>query len=388
MVACVGVGCEDRSPSAAPYETWLTEPSYEFGTDPTERVLLSQVPYLRVAPNGERIFVIDLVDVPVSAWTPDGSVTFVARRGEGPGEFTYPTRIFVNGDGSFVVREGFGSRFTYYSADGRLEEAVAAPQGSVRYQQFRLNFEVPTHDGGYLATANIPARFLTSAAGGAQVERSPVLALRPSGDDRWHRPEPVSWLDERSRFMAVPMGGEFRNGFIFGSQPFGAADQVQFEPGRMVVMRTDAVTGKVGLTELGSVGDTMWTGVLELEPMMVTDRMVEEAWEVEPRSPAMSEAAHRRAWEEALYRPDYVPVARSFFLSASGEVWVTTRETSDTLRAYYAMSRGDSDQAPRRVLVPERLTVHDATRSHVWGIQRDALGTPRIVGRRLVPPQQ
>ena len=364
----------------------MTEPSYEFGTDPEDPVLLSQVPYLRVAPGGERVFVIDLVDAPLSVWTPEGSVVFFAKRGEGPGEFVYPTRVYVNDDGSFVVRENVGSRFTYYSPDGTLIEAVGTPFGTVMHRQFQVNLEVPTGDGGYLGTANIPVRVLTGKAGGPPVERSPLLAVRPSGDGEWRRPEPVLWVDVRHRFMAIPMGEGFGNGFVFGGQPFSKASQVQFEPGRVVVMRTGTSVGGVEFVEVGAAGDTVWNGALPLEPMLVTDRMVEEAWEAEPRSPLISDAAYRREWEEALHRPEHTTVARSFFLAASGEVWVRTRETSDTLRVHYTMERGDSETAPRRVLLPEWLTVHDATDSHVWGIRRDALGTPRIVGRRLVPP--
>ncbi len=94
----VCIGCHDRSDDRPTYETWITEPEYEFGDDPSGQVLLSQVPYLRVAPDGSRVFVIDLVDVPVSGWTPDGTVVFTARRGEGPGGFVRPTRIYIDDD--------------------------------------------------------------------------------------------------------------------------------------------------------------------------------------------------------------------------------------------------------------------------------------------------
>lgn len=386
LAVVVCIGCTDRASVTARYETWLTEPAYEFGADPEDRVLLSQVPYLRVAPSGERVFVIDLVDVPVSVWTPEGSVVLTTERGQGPGEFVYPTRVYIDDDGGFVVREGTGARFTYYSRDGELIEAVATPLSSVMYWQFQVELEAPTGEGGYLGTANIPLRVVTGTAGGPPLERSPLLVLRPSDDGGWQRPEPIFWLNDRNRFMAVPMGEEFRNGFVFGGQPFNAADQAQFEPGRLVVMRTDPTAGRVEFIELNEVGDTVWNGALQLEPMRITDQMVKDAWETEPRSPAIPEAAYRRAWNAALYRPDDAPVVRSFFLAASGEVWVRTREHSDTLRVYYAVAGGNSSDAPRRVLVPEWFTVHDATDSHIWGIRRDALGTPRVVGRRLVPP--
>ena len=76
-------------------------------------------------------------------------------------------------------------------------------------------------------------------------------------------------------------------------------------------------------------------------------------------------------------------------LTASGEVWLTTFEKSgrsDTLAVYYAVRRGDMTGRPRRVLLPESMSFHDATDTHVWGIWKDSLDVPHVVGRRLVPP--
>ncbi len=81
---------------------------------------------------------------------------------------------------------------------------------------------------------------------------------------------------------------------------------------------------------------------------------------------------------------DVSSVANGLFLTASGEVWPKSFETVDTLAAYYALKRGDATGAPRRILLPESLAFHDATATHVWGIRRDPLGVPHVVGRRLV----
>ena len=51
---------------------------------------------------------------------------------------------------------------------------------------------------------------------------------------------------------------------------------------------------------------------------------------------------------------------------------------------HYAVRRGDMDEPPRRVLLPEWLRVHDATATHVWGIRRDPMDMQHVVGRRLV----
>lgn len=43
-----------------------------------------------------------------------------AGRVKVPGEFTQPSRIYFGEDGGFTVREGWGTRFTRYTADGGL----------------------------------------------------------------------------------------------------------------------------------------------------------------------------------------------------------------------------------------------------------------------------
>ena len=93
------------------------------------------------------------------------------------------------------------------------------------------------------------------------------------------------------------------------------------------------------------------------------------------------------AFMEGFYRPEYLPaVDGSPVLTASGEVWLRAFEVSDqdTLRTYYVLRRGDMEDEPRRVLLPEWLRVHDATGTHVWGVWRDSMDRPHVVGRRLV----
>lgn len=86
-----------------------------------------------------------------------------------------------------------------------------------------------------------------------------------------------------------------------------------------------------------------------------------------------------------MHRPEFVPpVEGPPILASSGEVWLRSTERADTLRAYYVVRRGDVGGDPRRVLLPERLWLNDATRTHVWGVVLDSLERPQVVGRRLV----
>jgi len=79
-------GCgESASNGKSDYPTWTARPEFRFSSDHDRDVSLSQVPYLRVDPVRNRVFVIDLLGQPITAWTPEGSVVFSARRNGAPG---------------------------------------------------------------------------------------------------------------------------------------------------------------------------------------------------------------------------------------------------------------------------------------------------------------
>jgi len=184
------------------------------------------------------------------------------------------------------------------------------------------------------------------------------------------------------------------DGHTFTGQYFGDDDRTAFAHGRILVMRrSGGPPGSLDLLELNALGDTLWERRLQFEPHSLTAEWVQEivdSWIVAFPRPGMSRAEqlrYREAFEEALYKPEYLPAAVSFFLSASDDVWLKTFERIDTLRVYYIIPRGDTSGEPRRVLLPEAMQADDATATHVWGTRDDALGVPYVVGRRLMPPR-
>lgn len=377
----VTFACGGGDPDAANSATWLTEAEYKFSGDPDRDVLFSQVPVLRVDPRDDRVFVLDVQDTELSVWTPEGSLAFVlGGKGEGPGEFTYPTRVeFVDG-GSFYVREGRGSRFTYYAADGTLARTEAGAPASLMYEDYGVNLEAPTGNGGYFAAPLIGLNVLRDRG----INRQPVLWVRRSDDGGWDAPEPIAWVDSRNREHPIELGERT----MWAVQVFGDSDLTWFEPGSVTVGRRSGGEGLFELVELGADGDTVWVRQLRFEPRRLTAEMIRERGDyvlAHITIPGVSPRALRQAWEEGLYRPEYLPAAKGIVLTASGEVWLTTFEREDTLAVYHAIRRGDLTGQPRRVLLPESMSLHDATDTHVWGIWKDPLGVPHVVGRRLVP---
>lgn len=379
--------CEDPpGPAHEAFTTWITEPEYRFGDAPEQEVFFT-VPFLRADPYRDRILVRDRGDKQISAWTPDGSLLFVVGGdGEGPGEFTSPSRIYFAPDGGFSVRDDFGIRFTSYAADGEHLETVSAQDGTLEHDGLMLNLEAPAGDG-YLGFPLTWAA-LELGDGGDPLERIAVVHATRSEVGQRRAPEPLFWMDIGGRVANT----KFPDGTgLIGGQPFTDADQARFLPGTVVAMRMRGLPpGAVDLIEVNAEGDTVWWRRLQLEPRPLTTDF-RDAWmdeQLEWMVPALSEWSEdviREALDASVHKPEYLPAATGLVLTASGEVWVRTDEAEDTLRVHYAVRRGDTDGAARRVLLPEWLEIEDATDTHVWGVRRDEMDLPRVTGRRLVP---
>ncbi len=219
------------------------------------------------------------------------------------------------------------------------------------------------------------------------MEREPLLRVRRSESGQWPAPQPIFWQNTRNSLHAVPL----RDGYSFGVQYFGDDNQTAFAHRKILVMQqAGGPPGSLDLIELNEDGDTLWERRLQFEPLKLTREWIEELIDIRRRPefqfPGTTGAEQLRflqAFEETLYKPEYLPAAEGFFLAASDEVWIKTFERSDTLRVYYTIPRGDVSGEPRRVLLPESLRAEDATATHVWGIRDDPLGVPYVVGRRL-----
>ena len=389
----VCLGCGGDAPDMYDGPEWLTKLEYRF-TGTAEQGVLFNWASVRADPFRDRIFVLDARETQVSTWRPDGSLVFVVgRKGEGPGEFTQPSRIYFAEDGGFTVREGWGTRFTHYTANGELVGTEIGLTTSLTYQDTRLGLHAPTGDGGYLATPLFSASRRAGLYGGPPMERVPILRVRRSEGGHWLTPEPIFWENKRNGQLVVPV--EHLDSHVFGGQYFGDADHTAFAHGKILVMqRAGGPPGSLDLLELSADGDTLWERRLQFEPLKLTPEWIQEVVEKftgpEFQFSMFSRAEHLKyvkAFEETLYKPAYLPAARSFFLAASDEVWIKTFERSDTLRVWYTLPRGDRSGEPRRVLLPESFGPHDATATHVWGTRDDPLGVPYVVGRRLKRPQ-
>ena len=398
----LAIACGDRpsEPPGPPPSEWVTEPDYKIGDAVAGDALFGIVPYLRVSPDGERVFVLEAFDNRLSVWTPSGARLFsVGRAGEGPGDFAMPYRIHF-GDSWFYVRDQ--TRFTYFSDDGTLLKTVPNPPTSVGYRGFPIRFDALAPDGSFLGFASIGASVRLGLWGDDPIDSVPVFRVRESADG-WAR-EPVFWHGIRNRSFSISYDGWL----TFAGQPFSVADQYLLEPGAGTVLVARVAgehlgPGEAELFELAaaahetrSPGDTVWRRRLQFEPIRLTPAMIEAAIDrlvktyvtraAEGEAGTRTRQSARDDIQASVQVPgEHLPAVKKLFTASSGQVWLLSHETLDTLSVWYSVERGDTVSPPRRVLLPEWFLVHDATDTHVWGVWEDELDINYVVGRRLVP---
>ena len=400
--AALATACADRpsGPVGPPPDEWHSEPHYRIGDAVRGDALFGFVPYLRVNPRDGRVFILEAYDNRLSVWTPTGERLFsVGRPGEGPGDFAMPYRVHFE-DSRFYVRDQ--SKFTYFSYSGSLLGTVANPPTSLGYQGFPLRIHALTADGSFLGRPSMGASIELGLFGDDPIDSLPVFSVRESADG-WVR-DIVYWHDIRNTNFALT----YNDWLTFPAQPFPVADQYELDPGTgtVLVSRVGGEhlgAGEAELLELSavadgerSVGDTVWHRRLAFEPLRLTPAMVDAAIDriaerhvtrvEEGEAGIRVRASAREDIERSIHVPgEHLPAVKVLTTASSGQLWILSHETLDTLDVWYSVERGDDESPPRRVLLPDWFFVLDATDTHVWGVWRDELDINYVVGRRLVP---
>ncbi len=388
LLVLLCIACGNERPA-----TWVTAEEYQLGGTSGAGALF-ETPVVRIDAERNRVVVADASTSRVSVWTPEGELTSLRGRiGEGLGAFPGAGGLFFEEDGTMSVVDRSGSRFAYFASDGEHTRTQLGPGTSLKYEGMSVRL-APPRDGVYLGTAVVPPGLEAGVgpfATGGPVQREPLLRVRRSDTGEWLVSEPLLWLEISNRVMVA----KYPDGSMsYAGQRFGDFDQVRLEPGAAIVMRTKGGPGSVELIEVNGAGDTVWHRHLQLEPRELSRERVDELLDemVELFAPLRTGTRQvtprqlRDIFDDALYQPQYLPAAEGRPIpTSSGEIWFRTYEVEDDLRVHYAVRRGDMDEPPRRVLLPEWLRLSDATETHVWGVRWDAEDVPHVVGRRLAP---
>ena len=395
LLAPILAACEGTSHQTSEIQTWITEADFEIGDLTEGEALFSRVADVRVAPDGDRVFVLEPGPARLTIWTPDGSLVLdIGRPGEGPGEFQEPNQVDLHPEG-FLVRDS--RRFTLFDHDGAVLRTFPGPPTTVSFRGFRLGPRALLEGDGYLALPMIPARVVSGWMGDDPVHDWPVFRLSQT-QDGWAM-DTVVVLDKGNSALSVrPSDGSFEWGY-HGPQPYGDSDQEFYDSGTgsVVVARRSGGSGEVRLVEVTALGDTVWDRSFRFPPMPVpqekaVDYIGSIAGQLAARSQTSASPISRREAhalvEDALYMPEFYPAFDYVRGMSESEVWLRTHEEVDTLQVWYAFRRGDSESPPRRILLPRTFYARDVTNTHVWGIRYDTLGVNYVAGRRLARADQ
>ena len=393
LVTIPAPSCGDAPDPSPEIHTWVTEPEFEIGDAFEGAAAFAQVSDVRVSPDGERVFVLEPYLARVSVWTPGGDLLLdIEKPGEGPGEFMTPHRVHPGRDG-FSVHDS--RRFTFFARDGTVSRTVPNPPAVLSFQGFRLQPHLVTEGDGYLAVPTIPGNVAAGWTGDEPFDDLPVLHVRAQGD-RWTM-DTIALLDARNRNLAVrPAGSEWEFTWEFHTgQPLADNDLTYFDSqtGNVVIARRNLGGGGIGLTEITTLGDTIWHRRFTVGQVNLPAELLEGVTDVftghlvnqsAMAGQQLSRGDARALVEDALYAPDPLPSVQDLHGVSTGDLWMQTFEEADTLVVWYSIARGDNQSELRRVLLPRGFRARDATRTHVWGLRRDSLGVTYVTGRKLV----
>ena len=396
LAACVAAAASAPTHATIYAQNWTAVPAFQIGEMPGREGALQRIYSMSVSHDGSRIFLIETVSLRpggrrVQVWAPDGRLIAEAGAAGGVATFGDPVGVQAAPDGFWVQYPASHARF---SNDGVLLETVESPildQANVRGL---------LEDQSVFAVGRLPPPTVSLGWTGAEpVWQTQVFHVEKSAGE-WHS-EPIAtvgwrnyWLGVRTddgRARPVPQG-------FFGGQPFPNRDLVYFNAsaGTFGIVIRDRGPGEVLINEIRPDGDTIWHRELFLPPVAqpaqenenaiqdVVERILGTTGESVPDSAAR--AAARQEAIDALYLPTHRPAVYQATPAVSGELWLRSAETVDSLAVWYVMQHGESTRQPRRVLLPDWFRLRDATSTHVWGFRSYPEGGSQILGLQLVPP--
>ena len=373
-----------RETGSAAAQDWTTRPEFRLDAPGDPTTGFGRASHLRVGPDGTRIVVRDAepLDYTTTVWrilvySSDGGLVLNMGPDDFPADLGTPWGVWAGVSG---FRMGHQDRVTWYSYGGGTPgETVVLPGG--------LEFTVPLAAGGFLGLAGIPGGYSGWQA---------VVRLADGDEER--APDTIAVLDKRNRMFFVTLGDPRQrrsHGSSLSGQPFADDDRwwMDGEAGSVGVVRISGPPGVAEVFEILATGDTAWHRHLSLPAFPLSPERAERAiaekvdgLRARAEGYGLSAAQLRTIVEEALHVPSHLPLVSAVLATASGEVWLKTREVDDDAAVWYSIRRGKDDSVPRRVLLPTSFRLNDAHGDHVWGFSRNSPGPIRILGLRLVPP--
>ena len=332
----------------------------------------SVVRWIYVGPHGE-IVVPERQDSRVRVYDSTGTLTAtIGRRGEGPGEFQAPAPVFWAAD-TLVVFDMLLGRATYLLPDG-------TPARTEADRFFRPDFGTSDADSTFMhftpeavddEGAKFGVAYLNFSIGGSREARLVVLRVSRDGepsvvakpprvdDERWN--VTISGLTNPVPFTFRPWPDIALNGSRF---LFATTDQSTLDP-------------TYNLTLVRATHDTVFSRSYaypgEAIPDSAMDRGIAEM--VPENNLARRFRAIARERAPLVYPPSAVT------LGLDGTIWVELRRTGRGTPVHVLSETGDPIGS---LLLPAQSRIRQATMTHLWVTEYDALDLASVVRYRVV----
>lgn len=385
LVVCAGVlsalalGCAESPAPEAPLLQLTQELRLDADTED-----FSAVGRIYVGPRRE-IVVPLRQDMQIRIYDSTGArIAAIGRQGEGPGEFRSLGLVGWVADTLWVYDIRI-QRLTFVSPAGEYERSVSLP--------WAMSGDTITAAGvtGRMGFAS-PLALFTDGTMLAEARLMPLNEQQPDSDwparvfvlatfdgDARLVQQPPSYEDERW-FMTV---AGFGRSIPFAGRPLFAVSPDGQRFAHLVTEVTSSEGGTYTLSMFNGSGDTAFVRSYPFRGVPIPQSAADSAIEAERNTggregPSDLNERFARVARERM-PPVYAPV-QAMVLGLDGTTWLTLRDSDEGRVVLVLDATGD---VIGRVVLPERATLRQATRSQIWVTQADANGLVSVVRYRV-----
>lgn len=353
----------DRAPAhPAPFRL-APQPLYRHGAGPGDYAFQGVGPG-RLLPDGSAV-AYDVWNTELVAFSPDGTTYRVlATEGEGPGEISYITAVFVLGRDSLLVADPGLARATLFVGDSVARIAPLPRTARLAVEGIGASGEL------LMATSYGP----------------------PSETDEW-RPGHMARYDMDAGALDTVAAYDFAPRIPTGLQwnPIAAAGEVTVASGHFIQTRSDSPELTWRLPDGTVTQIVRW----QAEPTLMTEEWmapieVEHLREVRMHSPELPEdrIAQITRGNMAIYRATIgrpMPLFSNPFADAEGRVWLPSCKPGGELRDVppYTVIAPDGEWLGT-VEAPPRFRILDVAGGLVLGVELDEMDLVSVVVYELV----
>jgi len=305
----------------------------------------------------------------------------LGRRGDGPGEFQNLLSIGTLGDTLYVTDRD--TWMVTYFRDGQL-------LGSRRW----MADIAPRSAGKLRLYPNVPEVII----GENRALVRPNLAMStPETEGKISVRIPIWLVNGKSEVLDTPIwdqvsgvgmsvthrGATFQAMVPLQSEPF-----TRLSPGGNGAVTVSYPSGRLTLTGIDPLGDTVFVRELETAPIPLSDSRIRRAlldMRIFPEPPEGEEEPIRSAFEKTLRRsgflPEHLPPITNLFVGQDGSIWLRREETEGEMIDYSILW---GDGTPRgTIAIPAIQRVVAALDGLMVAVEMDDLGVPTLVRYRI-----